>query len=151
MNKVIYLSIDQIIETHKLTVRVSGGGSEGILELGKLESVLHHIQNDDYYPTFEEKLNHLVFSANKFHCFEDGNKRISIALGAQFLILNGYIFVAKKFIQEMENISYHLAAGVIDKDFLLEIIQSIIYEEDYSEELKLKIANAISTELPSFE
>lgn len=151
MNEVIYLSIDQIIETHKLTVRVSGGGSEGILELGKLESVLQHIQNDDYYPSFEEKLNHLVFSANKFHCFEDGNKRISIAVGAQFLILNGYVFAAKKFIQEMENISYHLAAGVIDKDLLLEIIQSIIYEEDYSEDLKLKIANAISTELPSFE
>lgn len=51
----------------------------------------------------------------------------------------------------MENISYHLAAGVIDKDFLLEIITSIINEEDYSEELKLKIFNAISTELPSFE
>ena len=151
MNEVIYLSIDQIIETHKLTVRVSGGGSEGILELGKLESVLQHIQNDDHYPSFEEKLNHLVFSANKFHCFEDGNKRISIAVGAQFLILNGYVFAAKKFIQEMENISYHLAAGVIDKDLLLEIIQSIIYEEDYSEDLKLKIANAISTELPSFE
>jgi len=61
------------------------------------------------------------------------------------------MYVTSKFIQEMENISYHLAAGVIDKDFLLEIIQSIIYEEDYSEELKLRIANAISTELPSFE
>jgi len=147
----IYPSIDQVVETHKLTVKVSGGGSDGILDLGKLESVLQHIQNDDYYPSFEEKLNHLVFSANKFHCFEDGNKRISIAVGALFLTLNGYVFASKKFIQEMENISYHLAAGVIDKHFLLEIIQSIIYEEDYSEELKLRIANAISTELPSFE
>ncbi|HRN26653.1 MAG: type II toxin-antitoxin system death-on-curing family toxin [Ignavibacteriaceae bacterium] len=147
----IYPSIDQVVETHKLTVKVSGGGSDGILDIGKLESVLHHIQNDDYYPSFEEKLNHLVFSANKFHCFEDGNKRISIALGALFLTLNGYVFVSKKFIQEMENISYHLAAGVIDKDFLLEIITSILNEIDYTEELKLKIANAISTELPFFE
>ena len=125
----IYPSIDQVVETHKLTVKVSGGGSDGILDLGKLESVLQHIQNDDYYPSFEEKLNHLVFSANKFHCFEDGNKRISIAAGALFLTLNGYVFVSKKFIQEMENISYHLAAGVIDKDFLLEIITSIIMKK----------------------
>lgn len=150
-NNLIYPSIEQVIETHKLTVRVSGGGSDGILDIGKLESVLQHIQNDDYYPTFEEKLNHLVFSANKFHCFEDGNKRISIAAGVLFLTLNGYLFVTKKFIQEMENISYHLAAGIINKDFLLEIITSIIYEDDYSEELKLKIFNAISTALPSFE
>lgn len=73
-NNLIYLTIDQVIETHKLTVKISGGGSDGILDTGKLESVLQHIQNDDYYPTFEEKLNHLVFSANKFHCFEDGKK-----------------------------------------------------------------------------
>lgn len=146
----LYLSIDQIPEIHKMTVEISGGGSTGILDLGKLESVLQHIQNDDYYPTFEDKLTHLVFSTNKFHCFEDGNKRMSIVLGTQFLLINGYTFILTKFIREMENISYHLAAGVISKDFLLEIIKSLIYEEDFSEELKLKIANAISTELPSF-
>jgi death on curing protein len=141
----IYLTIDQVIETHKLTVKVSGGGSDGVLETGKLESVLEHMQNDDYYPSLEEKLTHLVFCTNKFHCFEDGNKRISIALGAQFLILNGYVFIAKKFIAEMENISYHVASGAIDKDLLLEIIKSIIYEPDYPEELKLKILNVIQT------
>ena len=146
----LYLSIDQIPAIHKMTVKISGGGSTGILDLGKLESVLQHIQNDDYYPTFEDKLTHLVFSTNKFHCFEDGNKRMSIVLGTQFLLINGYTFILTKFIREMENISYHLAAGVISKDFLLEIIKSLIYEEDFSEELKLKIANAISTELPSF-
>lgn len=141
----IYLTIDQVIETHKLTVKVSGGGSDGVLDTWKLEGVLQHMQNDDYYPSFEEKLNHLVFCTNKFHCFEDGNKRISISLGAQFLILNGYIFIAKKFIEEMENISYHVASGAINKDFLLEIITSIIYEPEYSEELKLKIVNVIQT------
>lgn len=141
----LYLSIDQIPEIHKMTVKISGDGSTGILDLGKLESVLQHIQNDDYYPTFEDKLTHLVFSTNKFHCFEDGNKRMSIVLGAQFLLINGYTFILTKFIKEMENISYHMAAGVISKDFLLDIIKSIIYEEDFSEELKLKIANAIST------
>lgn len=109
----LYLTIEQAIEIHKLTVKISGGGSDGILDSGRLESVLHHIQNDDYYPTFEDKLTHLVFSANKFHCFEDGNKRIAISLGAQFLLINGYVFIVPKFIQEMENISYHLAAGKI--------------------------------------
>lgn len=139
----IYLTIADVIETHKITVRVSGGGSVGILEIGKLESVLQHIQNDDYYPTFEEKLNHLVFSSNKFHCFEDGNKRIAIAIGAKFLLNNGYVFIVPRFIQEMENISYHLAAGKIGKELLLEIIKSIIYEPEFAESLKLKIYKAI--------
>jgi death-on-curing protein len=145
---IVYINIDQAIETHRLTVQVSGGGLLSIIDAGKLESVLAHIQNDDYYPSFVDKLTHLVFSANKFHCFSDGNKRISISLGAQFLLLNGYVFIASRFIQEMENISYHVAAGRIDKDFLKEIITSIfLCEPDYPEELKLKIYNAIKDDV----
>lgn len=135
----IYISIEQTVEIHKKTVEISGGGSVGQLDLGLLESALHHIQNDDYYPTFEDKLTHLVFCANKFHCFEDGNKRISISLGAQFLLLNGYLHCSETFLREMENISYHLAAGRIDKDFLKEIVSSIINEKKLSEEIKLEL------------
>ena len=58
-----YLTLEQAIEVHRKTVEVSGGGALGHLELGTLEGVLTHIQNDDYYPTFEEKLTHLFFSA----------------------------------------------------------------------------------------
>ena len=47
-----YLTIEQAIATHGLTIEKSGGGTRGALELGKLEAVLEHIQNDDYYPTF---------------------------------------------------------------------------------------------------
>lgn len=44
----------------------------------------------------------------------------------------------------MENISVHVADNRIDKDLLFENISSLIYEEDYSEELKLKIIHSIS-------
>jgi len=141
---IIYLTLDQAVEVHRKTVEVSGGGAIGKLDIGKLDSVLHHIQNDDYYPTFEEKLTHLFFCANKFHCFEDGNKRIAISLGAQFLLLNGYVFVAGRFIREMENISYHVATGKIDKKLLCEIICSVINDDMDNESLKLKIIEAIS-------
>jgi len=140
----IYIDIKQAIEIHKITVEVSGGGSDEILDAGRLESVLEHIQNDEYYPTFEEKLTHLFFGANKFHCFEDGNKRIAIALGAHFLLINGYVFIVKIFIQEMENISYHLAAGKIEKEFLYKIISAIVNEGGFSDELKMEIFNAIN-------
>ena len=140
----IYLTIDQAVEIHQKTVETSGGGSYGHLELGKLESVLFHIQNDDYYPTFEEKLTHLFFCACKFHCFEDGNKRIAITLSAAMLLFNGYLYCSHNFIRDMENISYHVAAGKIDKPLLQEIITAYLAEEEDNEALKLKILNAIS-------
>ena len=141
---IIYITIEQAVATHKQTVKVSGGGSDGVLDAGRLESVLQHIQNDDYYPTFEDKLTRLIFASNKFHCFQDGNKRISISLGAQFLLLNGYVFIVGKFIQEMENISYHIASGKISKELLKEIIISLINEPEFSESLRLKIFNSIA-------
>ncbi len=141
---IVFLTINQAIEIHNKTVEVSGGGSLEHLDMGKLESVLEHIQNDDYYPTFEEKLTHLFYSSNKFHCFADGNKRIAITLCAQMLLLNGYLYCAGRFLHEMENISYHVAAGRIDKDFLHEIICAFIAEEMDNEELKLRIFHAIS-------
>ena len=145
---VIYIDIDQALSIHKKTVEVSGGGSLGIINIGLLESVLEHIQNDDYYPTFEEKLTHLVYAVNKNHSFSDGNKRLSISLGIQFLNLNGYLFCLGRFISEMENISYHLAAGLIEKELLQCIIHSILENErDFDEALKLEILTIISQDL----
>lgn len=145
---IIYLTLDQAIEVHRKTVEISGGGAMGHLELGKLDSVLTHIQNDDYYPNFTDKLTHLFFCACKFHCFEDGNKRIAITLSAQMLLLNGYLYCAENFLREMENISYHVAAGNIDKDLLREIIEACLNGEMDSEPLKLKILDAISKDEP---
>ena len=140
----IYITLEQAIDIHKTTVEVSGGGAMGHLDMGKLDSVLQHIQCDEYYPTFEDKLTHLFFCSCKFHCFEDGNKRIAIALGAQFLLSNGYLAVMQRFFPEMENISYHVAAGKIRKELLHEIIYAVINDAVDNEEIKLKIYNAIS-------
>ncbi|MBP0017445.1 MAG: Fic family protein [Cyanobacteria bacterium SBLK] len=113
----------------------------GYSNLGLLESVLDHIKNDDYYPKIQHKLTHLVFSFNKIHAFIDGNKRASIALGAYFLELNGYDFIVSKFVDKMENISIWVAEGKIDKELLGELIESILFEDDYSEALKLKLVS----------
>ena len=95
-----------------------------------------------------DKITHLFFCANKFHCFQDGNKRIAITLSAQFLLFNGYMYCVSDFMREMENISYHLAAGKIDKEFLRDLIEAVINESyDENEELKLRLLNAIQEEL----
>lgn len=143
METYIYFDIEHAIRTHDFIIENSGGNS-GIIEIGKIESVLQHIQNDLYYPEFEEKLTHLVFSVNKFHAFNDGNKRTSIALGAYLLEVNGIEYCVDKFIIEMENIAVYVADNKIDKDLLQEIISSILIEDDFNEELKLKIIDALS-------
>jgi death-on-curing protein len=149
---IIYISKEQAEHTHLKTIAYSGGGNTSKLNIGYLESALEHIQNDDYYPTFEEKLVHLIWSINRNHAFSDGNKRLSITLGIQFLSLNGYLFCIERFLHEMENISYHLAAGRIDKELLTEIIHSFLENEnDLCEELKLKLLLAIDNQQIGFD
>jgi death on curing protein len=139
-----YIRMEQAVSTHGLTIEKSGGGATGALELEKLESVLDHIQNDLYYPTFDAKLTHLFHSSCKFHCFQDGNKRIAITLCAQMLLMNGYLRSIEAFIREAENISYHVAAGAISKELLGEWMLAILTGEEDDESLKLSIFNAIA-------
>mgnify|MGYP003483225703 CR=1 FL=1 len=145
MEDIIYITLEQAKVTHAKTIQYSGGGTYEHFDLGRLDSVLQNIQNDDYYPTFQDKLTHLFFCICEFHCFADGNKRLAITLSAQFLLINGYMSVAKTFFAETENISYHVAAGNIDKKLLHEIMESIMrgdFEEN--EEVKFKYYAAIS-------
>jgi death on curing protein len=143
MEHFFYFDIDHAIKVHDEIIEKSGGLT-GVKDIGNLESVLEHIQNDMYYPALEDKLTHLCFSVNKNHAFSDGNKRSSIALSAYFMEVNGFDFLVARFIGEMENISVDVADNRIDKDLLHEIICAILYEDDFNEELKLKIIEAKS-------
>lgn len=139
-----YISMAIAQEIHRLTIMHSGGGVYEHLDLGRLDSVLTNIQNDEYYPTFADKLTHLFYCTCQFHCFADGNKRLAITLSAQFLLINGYMSIAKHFFEVTENISYQVAAGKIDKELLHRILTAILkgtYDED--EELKLDLFHAI--------
>ncbi|MGC4127974.1 MAG: type II toxin-antitoxin system death-on-curing family toxin [Bergeyella sp.] len=141
MCSILYFTVEYAIKVHDNIIEESGGFL-GIRDKGLLESSLEHIQNDFYYPEFEHKLTHLLYSINKNHCFNDGNKRASLALSVYFLSINGLDILVNKFIIEMENIVVDVAENRIDKDLLSEIIESLLYEDDYSEELKLKIIYA---------
>lgn len=137
-----YFDVTHAINVHDWIIEKSGGLA-GTKDIGQLESPLQHIQNDWYYPEIEDKLTHLVFSINKNHAFNDGNKRSSLALGAYFLELNGFDYVVQRFVKEMENIAVWVADNVIDKALLHQIISSVLYEDDYSESVKLAIVEAV--------
>lgn len=148
MSQFIYITPEQARETHEKTIKHSGGGTVEELDFGKLEGVLYNIQNDEWYPTFVDKLTHLFFCTCQFHCFADGNKRLAITLSTLFLLLNGHLSIAQTFLAKTENISLNVAASKIDKELLHKIMTSIMDGTyDDNEELKLEIYNAINREL----
>lgn len=141
MNEFLYFDTEHAITVHD-NIILKSGGNPGVLNIGLLDSVVEHIKNDIYYPKIEDKITHLFFSVNKNHAFNDGNKRSSIALSAYFMQINGFGFEVNRFLTEMENIAVDVADNRIDKDLLFEIIYSILYEDDFSDELKLKLIDA---------
>lgn len=138
----LYFDVQHAVDVHDWIIEHSGG-LPGVKDLGQLESVLQHIQNDDYYPTFNAKLTHLIFGINKFHAFNDGNKRSSLTLGAYFLTLNGYDYCVPQFVVQMENIVVAVAEGAIRKDLLQRVVVSLIEDDDFPDELKLDLLDAM--------
>lgn len=140
----LYFDAEHAINVHDWIIEQTGG-LPGLRDRGPLESVLEHIQNEDYYPTVDAKLTHLVFGINKFHAFHDGNKRSSLTLGAYFLTLNGYDYCVPQFVLQMENIVVAVAEGKIEKRLLQKVIVSLIEEDDFSDELKLELLAALGS------
>ena len=129
------------------TVEKSGGGMAGVRDEGGIRSTLDFVQDDLYYPEIADKAAYLMFSLCRGHYFADCNKRISITLTLYFLVKNGYMYLAKTFMEEMEAIGYHVAAGHIDRDLLTEVMRCIVNDEDYSESIKLELIEAMSKDI----
>lgn len=145
MESIIYITPEQARVTHSKTIDYSGGGMHEEIDFNKLESVFLNIQNDDWYPTFIDKITHLFFCTCNFHCFADGNNRLAITLSTLFLLQNGYLAIANTFLAKMESISLNVAAGKIDKPLLHKIMTAIMNGTyDLDESLKLEIIKAIS-------
>lgn len=142
----LYFDARHAVDVHDWIIKHSGGLA-GLKDLGQLESVLQHIQNDDYYPTFDAKLTHLIFGINKFHAFNDGNKRASLTLGAYFLTLNGYDYCVPQFVLRMENIVVAVAEGVIGKPLLQRVVLSLIEDDDFPDDLKLDLFEVMRDQL----
>jgi death-on-curing protein len=138
----LYFDARHAVAVHDWIIEISGG-LPGLKNLGQLESVLEHIRNDDYYPTFDAKLTHLIFGINKFHAFNDGNKRSSLTLGAYFLSLNGYDYCVPQFVVQMENIVVAVAEGTVDRALLQRVVVSLIEDDDFPDALKLELVEAM--------
>lgn len=122
---IVYPTAAVIVDIHDSVIEKSGGLT-GIKDIGQLESILAHIQNPDYYPSFLDQITHLVYSIAKFHIFNDGNKRSAILAGALFLSLNNYDKSMDLFVRGMEVPIIEAVTNHITKDELKDIIGVIL-------------------------
>lgn len=112
-----YLTLGEVLELYHRIIRQSGG-SQGIRDLGALESALAQPRmtfgNQELYPTVVEKASALGFSLIKNHPFVDGNKRTGHAAMETFLVLNGFEIDASA--DEQEQIILQVASGELERD-----------------------------------
>ncbi len=66
------------------------GGTPGVRDRGLLESCLARPRSG-YYQSLSEQAGALMQSLARNHAFVDGNKRMSFALTAVFLRMNGHV------------------------------------------------------------
>jgi len=109
-----------------------------------LELVLEEIQNDAAYPNFADKLATLFCSILQNHLFTDGNKHMSVQVGALFMQANGYQLFVERYITEMYRFMPCIARGLIGQELINEILASIVEGgSNYDEALQLRILFAI--------
>lgn len=95
-------------------------------QIALLDSALTQIQNDDYYPSFIDKLTHLMFACVKFHPFADGNKRTALYIAKAFIKLNRPDSLPTDFYQRLEDVIVSVASDTISKDELAQILSAML-------------------------
>lgn len=89
----IKLTKEQILMLHSELIKTTGG-SDGIRDIGLLESALEtpfqSYGGEELYPSIQAKAARLCYGLVKNHAMVDGNKRIGVHAMLVFLSINGY-------------------------------------------------------------
>jgi death-on-curing protein len=111
-----YLTIEQVIELHRLIISQSGG-SGGLRDQSALESAVAQptmtFDGVDLYPTLASKAGALAHALIQNHPFVDGNKRIGHAAMEVFLVMNSSEISATA--DEQEALILGVASGQISR------------------------------------
>lgn len=133
-----YFTYEALLEVHDMVLAVSGG-MPGVKDEGLIRSPVEFISEGQYYPTFADKLTHLVYSLIKNHGFNDGNKRTALAAGALLLMMNGYDSFVGYYFLMFEQVMVLVAENKINKEQLYELFVDIVENGALSESSTLLI------------
>lgn len=109
------ITLEQIVQLHVLVI-LQTRGSDGLRDLGRLESVLatqtQAVFGEELYKDLFEKAAALCRGIIADHPFVDGNKRTAMLVALTFLEINGQKFVAEK--GELEDFAVRVAVEHLD-------------------------------------
>ena len=137
-----YFTYEALLEVHDMVLAVSGG-MPGVKDEGLIRSPVEFISEGQYYPTFADKLTHLVYSLIKNHGFNDGNKRTALAAGALLLMMNGYDSFVGYYFLMFEQVMVLVAENKITKEQLYELFVDIVENGTLSESSTLLIIESL--------
>ncbi|CAG7614116.1 hypothetical protein PAESOLCIP111_01678 [Paenibacillus solanacearum] len=111
------LEVAQIVTFHKKIVKATGG-SDGIRDLGLIESALNKafttFDGQDLYEGILKKISVIVYALIKNHGFVDGNKRVGVSTMLLLLKLNGITIKYSQ--QELIEVGLRTAEGVYKEE-----------------------------------
>ena len=123
MTEPVWLTLQDVIAAHGEGL-ADHGGSDGVRDLGLLESALarpcHHFaygQKSTFHPAAA-----YAHGIVRNHPFLDGNKRVGFLACCLFLDLNGYEMNASE--EAVVETWLALAEGAIDEEFLAQWIEN---------------------------
>jgi len=104
------------------------GGSEGVRDLGLLDSALASAQNLFFYSSDEMNLSRLAaayaFGIARNHPFVDGNKRTAFVVCMLFLKMNGCVVHATQ--EKLYDVFISLADGSLSEENLWRWLESVV-------------------------
>lgn len=119
----IIISKEQIINLHKQLIDETGG-SHGLRDEGLLDSACNapfqRFDNQELFPTIQQKSARLAYGLIKNHPFVDGNKRIGTHVMLILLALNGIELNYTQ--EELYTIILKIASGTVELNKLTEWI-----------------------------
>jgi death-on-curing protein len=110
-----FIQMESVLKFHKMSL-AEHGGSDGIRDMGMLESALGKPRNVYAYnqgSTIFDLAASYAYGIAKNHPFVDGNKRTALVTCDTFLEKNGYIINASN--EETYKTFYLLAAGQVSE------------------------------------
>ena len=109
------LTIEHILQLHVLAIK-QFGGSEGLRDLGRLESAAavqtQSVFGEELYPEIHDKAAAMCRGIIGDHPFTDGNKRTAILAAITFIEINGLQFSANE--GELEDFAVQIATDHLD-------------------------------------
>lgn len=95
MNEIFFPNIEEVLLIHSEIIKETGG-SDGLRDIGALESALKAAENRLFYETNDLAILGATYAyhLSQAHAFVDGNKRIAAVAAELFLEMNGVTLTA---------------------------------------------------------